>query len=245
MFPILQIGPAAIRTPELLLLAGLYLGLVLAERSARRRGENADVLTNLVLLAGVAGLVSARVFYALGHLGLFRNNLAGLFSIDASLLDPWGGITGALITSLIYGQRKRIKFWAALDGLAPFLAVLFVFIGLANIASGQAFGSLTSLSWGIELWGAKRHPSQIYETLGAIAILFLLWKQFGSAIGSGKLFLRFASMVSGLFVFLSAFHGNSRLVLGIFRQEQLLALIIMGLVLFVLEVKLSSEKGKE
>ena len=188
VFPVLNIGPAAIRTSGLLLLLGIYLGLTLSERFARRGGKNPDTLTNLVLLAGLAGLVAARLAYTVGHLALLQKNLAGLVSLDPSLLDPWGGLVGAGIAALIYAQRKQLKFWATLDDLTPFLALMAVFIGLAHAASGQAFGSPTTLPWAIELWGARRHPSQIYETIGAIAILILLWKQYGSAAGNGILF---------------------------------------------------------
>ena len=242
MFPVLQLGPAAIRTSSLLLLVGIFLGLSLSKRFERLRGENPDILTNLVLLAGLAGLVTARLAYALEHLALFQKSLAGLVSLDPSLLDPWGGLVGAGIALLIYGQRKQLKFWVTLDRLTPFLAVLAVFIGLAHVASGQAFGSLTSLPWAIDLWGARRHPSQIYETIGAIATLLLIWKQFRSTLGNGELFLKFVALTSGLVLFLSAFRGDSRLILGTFRQEQVLALITLGVAISLLEIKSKPEK---
>jgi phosphatidylglycerol---prolipoprotein diacylglyceryl transferase len=243
VFPVLNIGPAAIRTSGLLLLLGFYLGLTLSERFARRGGKKTDVLTNLVLLAGLAGLVAARLVYGVEHPALFQKNLAGLVSLDPSLLDPWGGVVVGGIATLIFGQRKQLKFWAVLDDLTPFLALMAVFIGLAHASSGQAFGSPTTLPWAIELWGARRHPSQIYETIGAIAILILLWKQYGSATGNGILFLEFAGLTSGMLVFLSAFRGDSRLILGVFRQEQVLALITLGIVLLLLEIK--SGRGKQ
>jgi phosphatidylglycerol---prolipoprotein diacylglyceryl transferase len=237
MLPVLHIGPAAINTSSLLLILGIFIGLNLSEHFARQRGENPDTLTNLVLLTGLAGLGTARLTYAVAHLALFQNNPAGLVSPDPSLLDPWGGFAGASIAALIYGQRKHIGFCTALDRLTPFLAVMAVFIGLAHLASGQAFGSPTSLPWAIDLWGAKRHPSQIYETTGAIAIFLLLWKQFRTGRVTGTLFLKFSALTSGLVVFLSAFRGDSRLILGTFRQEQLLALVFLGVALLFLEIE--------
>jgi phosphatidylglycerol:prolipoprotein diacylglycerol transferase len=242
VFPILHIGPAAIQVPGLLLLLGIFLGVTLSERFSRIRGENPDTLTNLVLIAGLAGLAMARLTFVLSHITLFKGSPASLVSVDASLLDPWGGFAGACIAALIYGQRKQIKVWDTLDRLTPFLAVMAVFIGLAHIASGQAFGSSTSLPWAIDLWGAKRHPSQFYETIGASAILLLLWRQVGTVGENGKVFLTFSALTSGLIVFLSAFRGDSRLILGTFRQEQILALIVLGFALLLLEIK--SAPGK-
>jgi phosphatidylglycerol---prolipoprotein diacylglyceryl transferase len=243
MFPVLHIGPAAINTSSLLLILGIFFGLNLSEHFTRQRGENPDALTNLVLLTGLAGLGTARLTYAVAHLALFQNNLTGLVSLDPSLLNPWGGFAGASIAALIYGQRKHIRFCTTLDRLTPFLAVIAVFIGLAHFASGQAFGSPTSLPWAIDMWGAKRHPSQIYETSGAIAIFLLLWKQYRTNRVSGTLFLKFFALTSGLVVFLSAFRGDGRLILGTFRQEQLLALVFLGVALLILEIESSPRKS--
>jgi phosphatidylglycerol:prolipoprotein diacylglycerol transferase len=165
-----------------------------------------------------------------------------LISVDPSLLDPWGGCAGAGIAILIYGQRKRLGFWTTLDRLTPFLAVLAIFIGLGHIASGQAFGSPAALPWAIALWGARRHPSQFYETTSAIAVLILLWRQFRLIGVPGTLFLKFVALSSSLVVFLAAFRGDSLLILGTFRQQQLLALGLLGLALLFLEIR--SHPGK-
>ncbi|HVM72895.1 MAG TPA: prolipoprotein diacylglyceryl transferase family protein [Anaerolineales bacterium] len=237
MFPILRIGPAVIQSARLLLVLGFFFGLSLSERLTRKLGEDSDALTNLIIIATLAGLIAARLFFVMEHVALFQKNLIGLVSVDSSLLDPWGGVAGAAIASLIYGQRKHLAFWPTLDRLTPFFATMAVAIGLAHIASGQAFGAPTSLPWAIELWGARRQPSQFYETAGALAILLLLWKQTGAIGVPGTLFLKFAALTSGLVVFLSAFRGDSRLILGTIRQDQLLALGVLGLALFLLEIR--------
>ena len=54
---------------------------------------------------------------------------------------------------------------------------------------------------------------------------------------------KFAGLTSGMLVFLSAFRGDSRLILGTFRQEQVLALTALGLVFLLLEIK--SIPGKQ
>jgi phosphatidylglycerol:prolipoprotein diacylglycerol transferase len=237
MLPVLQIGPLALPTARLLWLLGIFLGISLMERFARRRGENADLLANLILLGGVIGMVSARLAYAAVHFGLFVDNPAALVSLDPGLLDPWAGLAGGALAALVYGQRKGMRFWATLDALTPLLALLAVFVALAHAASGAAFGAATDLPWGIELWGAVRHPSQLYAALGAGAILFLLWKRFALPGSGGRTFLAFAALTCGLAVFLAAFRGDSRLVLGGIRQEQVLALAGLGLSLLLLEAR--------
>ena len=237
MFPVLQIGPAALQTPGLLLLLGVFVGLGLSEHFARRQGRDAEALTNLVLIVLLSGVVAARLAYAVTHFSLFRHNPSALVAIDTSLLDPWGGLAGGIIAALVYGQRRQLGFWSSLDGLTPLLAVLAVFAGLSHMASGQAYGAPTSLPWGIPLWGARRQPSQVYETLGAVAVLAALWRQFSRSAGSGRLFLRFAALSSGMFVFLQAFRGDSPATLAGFRPGQLLGLAGLGLALILLEIR--------
>jgi phosphatidylglycerol:prolipoprotein diacylglycerol transferase len=158
-------------------------------------------------------------------------------SIDASLLDPFGGVTVALIGILIYAQRKKLAFWPALDAFTPALAVSAVFLGLAHIASGTDFGAPTSLPWGIELWGAKRHPSQIYETLAAIAILAILWRKFGKDAAPGTVFLLFITVSAGAHLFLETWRGDSTTVLGGVRMAQMIAWVVMALGFLFLERK--------
>jgi len=243
MLPVLQIGPLALPTARLLWLLGIFLGISLMERFARRRGEDADPLANLILLAGAVGLVSARLAYAAVHFGLFVDNPAALISLDPGLLDPWAGLAGGLLAALVYGQRKGMQFWATLDALTPLVALLAVFIALAHAASGAAFGAATDLPWGIDLWGAQRHPSQIYAALGAAAILLLLWKRFTRQGSGGRTFLTFAALTCGLAVFLAAFRGDSRMLPGGFRQEQVLALAGLGISLLLLEIKRTPTKN--
>ena len=237
MFPILQIGPLAVRTPGLLLILGAYLGLSLTERYAIRRGMKADPLYNLFFLVAAAGLIGARVSFAILNIDLFRSTPLNLLSLDPSLLDPWGGSIAGLIAALVYGQRKKLAFWSTLDAYTPAFAVSAVALGLSHFASGKAFGVPTSLPWGIELWGAHRHPSQIYETLTAGLILFVIWRRFNKTYPAGNLILQFIAMSAGARLFLETFHGDSILILKNIRLAQIIAWVILASTLIVLEIK--------
>lgn len=223
MLPILQIGPLALRTSGLLLLLGAYLGLSLAERRLPKGGPNSDQLYNLVFLSLVSGVAAARLSFAIQNFAIFRAAPLSLFSLDAGLLDPFAGFAAALIASLVYGQRKKLALWPTLDAITPMLAALAVFVGLAHVASGEAFGAPTSLPWGIELWGARRHPTQIYETVAAALILAWLWRRFGKGAPPGRLFLLFITASAGARLLLEAWRGDSVLLPGGLRLAQVVA----------------------
>ena len=50
MFPIIQIGPLSLPAPGLILLAGIWIGLTVAERFAPRFKANSNQLYNLVFV---------------------------------------------------------------------------------------------------------------------------------------------------------------------------------------------------
>jgi phosphatidylglycerol---prolipoprotein diacylglyceryl transferase len=237
MFPILQIGPIALQISGLLLLLGAYLGLSLTEQYAIHHRMKADPQNNLFFLVAASGLIGARISFAIQNFDLFRKTPLSLFSLDPSLLDPWGGLAAGLIAALVYGQRRKLEFWSTLDAYTPGFAVFTIALGLSHFASGNAFGAPTSLPWAIDLWGTHRHPTQIYESIAAAIILFVIWRQFDKNLPAGNLFLRFIAMTAGARLFLEAFRGDSVLVFGNIRLAQVLAWIILASALIILEIK--------
>lgn len=234
MLPILQVGPLAIQLPGLILLLGLWLGLTLAEKHALRHAVPPGVLYNLVFVALIAGVIGARLAYAARYPGAFGANPASLISLNPGLLDPAAGLLVGGIAALVYGQRKHLAFWAVLDALTPAFAVISLSLGLAHLASGSAFGTPTSLPWGIDLWGAPRHPAQLYETIAAGVILVILWPSRSYLRGkpAGWYFLTFLALSCGARLILEAFRGDSLLLPGNLRLAQVAAWVILALCLW-------------
>ncbi len=228
MMPVLQVGPLAVQMPGLMYLLGLWMGLSLAEKFAAKRGYSVDDLYNLTFSGLVAGVIGARLGYVFQYPEAFISSPASLVSLNPGLLDPFFGFAAALLAMLIFGQRKKLPFWQTLDALTPLLAVFMVGVALAHIASGEAFGAETNLPWGIELWGAKRHPTQFYELAAALLILLGLgWRSKDTTNPPGTLFLAFMALTAGARLFLEAFRGDSSLALG-FRVAQVMAWLVMA-----------------
>ena len=115
-----------------------------------------------------------------------------------------------------------MALWPTLDALTPLLAVMAIALGLSHLASGAAFGATTQVPWGIELWGAKRHPSQVYEILAAVAILLILWPgKWGEQEPAGRYFLLFVTLSALAQLILEAFRGDSLLLPGGWRAAQI------------------------
>jgi hypothetical protein len=83
------------------------------------------------------------------------------------------------------------------------MAVFALSLSLSHLASGEAFGAPADLPWSLELWGARRHPSQIYEVIVASLTLLFLWptRKYLMDLRTGKIFLYFWHLpAAGLFL---------------------------------------------
>lgn len=243
MLPILQIGPLAIQMPGLVILAGIWVGLSLSERQAPRSGTNANDLYNLAFIGLISGLIGARLAYIARYPAAFTSNLLSMISLNPGLLDPWGGTAFGMILALIYGQRKKMRLWGTLDALTPALAVFMIALGLSHLASGNAFGNPTSLPWGIDLWGARRQPTQIYEIILAAIIFWIIWSNRGKVDSRlpGEYFLAFTAMSAAARLLLEGFRGDSALI-GSIRSAQVAAWLVLAASLWGLGRLLKRQK---
>lgn len=235
MFPFLRIGPFLVQMPGLALLAGLWVSTTLIEKEALRLKLNPSVILSMIFYGLLGSLTGARLIYAIQHLSVYLLNPLSLFSLNMSTLNlRWGIIIGAIITYL-FGRRQNLPLRPTLDALAPGLAIIMIAVGLANILSGNAYGSPTHLPWAIPLWGDYRHPTQFYETVAALAI-FILWKTMSTeSQGSGIRFLQVVAFSAGAHIFLEAFRGNSLIWPGGYRAVQVIGLIILAVAIYFIK----------
>ncbi len=236
MLPIISIGPAAFPVSGLVILAGIWIGLILAERSSESRGISANDLNNLVFISAITGLLSARIGFIIENFKMFTPDPLSALSLRPVYLDAVIGAFAALISAAIYAQRKQLPAGNLLDALTPFFAVFWISMGLANLASGSAFGSTTELPWGIFLWGEVRHPTQIYHIITSVLILVLLFPGSGVLCSSkpGITFLQFSALTSASALLIEGFRGDSSLIFSGIRQNQLFAWLILATSLFIL-----------
>lgn len=229
MLPILNIGPLAIQTPGVALFISLWLGLSLAEKHSSSHSLDPNHVYNLVAVALVAGIAGARLVYALRYPTAFIESPVSLISLNPSLLDLPGGAFTAIICSLVYAQRRNLAFWPTLDALTPLAVVLTIGLGVSHLASGSHFGIETNLPWAIELFGANRHPTQVYEILGALLILIYFWPGSKRTIfhHTGEYFLRFIACYAALRLLIEAFRADSALFAVGIRLDQILAMLVL------------------
>jgi prolipoprotein diacylglyceryl transferase len=236
MYPILQIGPLAIQLPGLLLLAGLWIGTQIAERESARYKLDPGLISNMIFIALAAGIVGARLGYALKYIDLYFSEPLNLLALNPNTLSIMEGIVVGLIAAMIYAQRKGLSLLPTLDTLALGAAVFTIFVALAHLSSGDAFGAATTVPWAIELWGADRHPSQIYELLFAVGVTLVILQVRKTRAFSGFIFTLFVALAAISRLFLEGFRGDSSIVFGSIRSAQLISFAVMIFALIALHL---------
>jgi phosphatidylglycerol:prolipoprotein diacylglycerol transferase len=234
MFPVINVGPAAIQAPGLILMVGFWLSLSLASRRAMAEGVPENAVYNAGFAGVLFGLVGARLGYVAQHWSAYQNDLSGALALSTEALSTEIGLMVGIGTGALYLYRHRISVPALLDVLAPAIALFLAFVSLANLSSGSGYGSTTRLPWAIELWGARRHPTQIYELLAGIGTLAVLWWSIRRKPFAGFLFLLLLLLYGSARLFLDAFRADPWILAGGFRGIQVVSLAMVLLSLWLM-----------
>ncbi len=219
----------------ILLVAALWIGLALAERRTQRHGVSKEQLNNLTFYSLIAYIIGGRVLFALNNFSAFLQSPLSIFSPNPDLFDPTSALVTALLVGIIYGGQQKLQLWGTLDAITPLLATLAIGLHISHLAAGTAFGNPTAVPWGIDLWNATRHPTQIYEFLASLLIFGWLWFQKTDS-PPGMHFFTFAALTAASRLFLETFRGDSTLVFGGFRLAQIAAWIVLATALVISEM---------
>lgn len=143
------------------LLAAIY-----CSKRAKQFGTNSDEFTDLLLWGLPAAVIGCRIYYVINTWDYYSAHPEDIIKIWNGGLGMYGGIIAAALVVLIYGKRHHTN----MRGVADLLALGFAigqFIGRwANFINAEAFGSETSLPWGMTINGsAPAHPTFLYESL--------------------------------------------------------------------------------
>lgn len=187
-----QIGPLTIHTYALCLLTGMIAAIAITGRRLSRRGAESGTALDIALWAIPFGIVSARIYHVLTHLGDYFHpaaNLWEVFAIWNGGIAIYGALLGGAAGAYIGCRRAGIPMWSFADALAPAMLVAQALGRLGNYFNRELFGQPTTLPWGLEIPPTSItfpeglpadtlfHPLFLYEMiwnlLGATVIIML------------------------------------------------------------------------
>jgi len=239
MHPVfLRLGPIEIRYYGLMYVISFILGYFIVRAEARRRGffaKSEDVL-DLLLVTIPLGILFARLYYVVFMWDLYRSAPWEIVMVWHGGLAIHGGIIGGALGILVVARWKRIPFWRLADVIAPAVALGLVLGRIGNFLNGDAFGTPTTLPWGVVFPlaspagqaypGQPLHPAMLYEAMGNLLVVALLWGLRKRPAKDG--FLVSTYFISyGVVRFACEFFRGDALMLGPWRAAQVASVLLI------------------
>jgi len=205
---------------------GIVLGLILALRAANKYFISKDLIFDTVLFGLIAGIVGARAYYVIFSGEFVNKSFFEIINIRAGGLAIYGGVIGALISTIIIAKINKVSFLKLIDFLIPYLALGQGIGRWGNFFNQEAFGSPTNLPWAMksEATITAVHPTFLYESLLCIALFFLLiWIRRSPHI-RGMVLATYLSVYGVGRAMIEGLRTDSLMFYG-FRVSQLLGLL--------------------
>ncbi|MFZ1412051.1 MAG: prolipoprotein diacylglyceryl transferase [Micropruina sp.] len=204
----IQLGPVFIHFYALCLITGMAAAWMIGVRRWTARGGNAEDFESVLLWAIPFGIVGARIYHVLTHLGDYVGP-----GIDPwSMLYIWqggiaiyGAILGGVLAAFVVTRRLGLRLTTMLDSVAPGIAVGQALGRFGNWFNQELYGQPTEVPWALEIDAAHRlpgfeqfatfHPTFAYEAIWNVAVaLTLLWADRRFRLGRGKVFALYIAL---------------------------------------------------
>ena len=245
-----QIGDISVTWYGILITLGILLAMVFAMTQCKKFGIIPDKLIDVTLGGVIGGIVGARLYYVAFSWDTFKDDLSSIFKTWEGGMAIYGGLIGASLVGALIVKLRKMRLLPVLD-----LACMGFLIGQAigrwgNFVNVEAFGSNTSLPWGMtgERITSYLSNSANVEALNKLGVTVdalapvhpcFLYESLWCALGFLLLFLysKHRKFDGELFLMYTAWYGLGRgvieglrtdsLLLGSIRISQLLAFILV------------------
>jgi phosphatidylglycerol:prolipoprotein diacylglycerol transferase len=207
-----QLGPLPVYWYGIAYATGLAACYWLLVREARRRGLDANLVGNGIIIVAIAALAGGRLYHVIDQWQLYRDDLAKIVLPPYTGLGVYGGLVTGTAAGVLYARYKgqSVARWA--DVIAPALFLMQAIGRWGNFFNQELYGPPTTLPWGIPIDCAHRLPEYacppagpyivetlfqplfLYESLsGFLGAAFLLWlgRRFNDRLRPGDLLLVF------------------------------------------------------
>jgi phosphatidylglycerol:prolipoprotein diacylglycerol transferase len=196
---------------------GACLAIWLTLREIERLGLNRRVYLTVCLIGFISGILGARLMNCIVFYDLYRGKpWWKMLAVWEGGLAMYGGVLLALPLCYAYTRFKRLSFWQVADTLAAPWTLVLVLGRLGCFLNGCCYGKPTTAPWGLFLKDSARvsgyytttHPTQLYSSLAALFLFFILWRK--------RLKSRFAGQVTLTFLLL---YPVARFVIEFYRAD--------------------------
>lgn len=228
-----SIGNMAIYWYGILIAFSFILAILYALKRAKDFGVDPDRILDVIMGGAVGGIIGARLYYVAFKWEYYSQNLNMIFNTRSGGMAIYGGVIFGFLAGYLMCRWRKVKFLPAAD-IAANAFLLGQAIGRwGNFVNIEAFGSNTSLPWGMSSPGITEYLSQHEAELEAIGMnidpnmpvhpTFLyesLWCIIGFALIA--LYAKHRKFDGELVLFYAVWYGSERMFVEGLRTDSLL-----------------------
>ncbi len=137
-----------------LIALGILIAMIYGFRKMRSFGINPDKATDSVIGGLIGAIIGARLYYVIFSLSNYTTESGSIdwksiISVRDGGLAIYGGLIGAVLVGGIIAKIRKLKLITLLDVIAPCFLIGQAIGRWGNFFNQEAFGSNTTLPWGM------------------------------------------------------------------------------------------------
>lgn len=144
---------------------GMLAGLYMAQKDARRRGQDPELYLDFALYAIIFSIIGARLYYVIFNWELYKDNPIEIFNLRGGGLAIYGGIIGAVLTLIVFTKVRKVSFFSMADTGCIGLITGQIIGRWGNFFNCEAFGGYTDSLLAMRLKMSLVNPSMISQEL--------------------------------------------------------------------------------
>lgn len=161
----ITIGGFTIAFYGIIIALGMVGGLLLARWQAKRTGQDPEVYMDFAIWGIIFAIIGARLYYVAFSWDMYKDNLWQIFNTRGGGMAIYGGVIAAVITAIVYCQKKHYKFALFADTAVPGLILGQIIGRYGNFMNREAFGEYTDSFFAMRLKVADVTSSNITTTM--------------------------------------------------------------------------------
>ncbi|MDY5731529.1 MAG: prolipoprotein diacylglyceryl transferase [Eubacteriales bacterium] len=234
---------------SVLIVLGIVLALLLAQKEANRKHMPKDCMLDIALLIVPAGIVGARLYYVLFQLPYYLVNPLQIFAVWNGGLAIYGAVIAGALAVVLWCKYKRISVLQSVDCIAPGLVLAQAIGRWGNFFNQEAFGrAVTNHSLQFFPYAVYIAPQGyfmatfFYESLWNVLVFICLWHFRKSQKRDGSIFLLYIGLYSAGRAFIEGLRSDSLYFIGL-RVSQILSVLFIVCVLLVFAYQSKNKKA--
>ena len=121
----------------------MVMGYLVAESQAKRFEQSVEKLLDFAIIAIVASVIGARIYYVIFHWETFADHPMQVFNLRTGGLAIYGGVIVAFASVIIFCKVKKLNLGAFADVCIPGLITGQAIGRWGNFFNKEAFGKYT------------------------------------------------------------------------------------------------------